>query len=124
MGDPDVTGAGLSERGLEAACVDVVPGVVGHDAVHADAVLSEEGGGAAKELGAGVAPFVRMDLGIGKPGMVIDGGVDVVVAHASAHGPASPLLGGASANAMTTALRNATKLLHVDVNSSPGVARS
>src|SRR5579864_7543385 len=78
----------------------------------------EEDGRTAKELGTGVATLVCMDLGVGKPGMVIDGGMHVVVAHA--RGLGSPHLSGASSNAMTTALRNATQLLHVDVNQLSG----
>src|ERR1700676_1598216 len=61
-----------------------------------------------------------MDLDVGEPGVVVDGGMDVVVAQASAHHPIPAHLGGASPKAMTTALRNATELLHVDVNQFPG----
>jgi hypothetical protein len=36
----------------------------------------------AQEPGAGLAPLVRQDLGIGQPRVIIDGGVNVVIAGA------------------------------------------
>jgi hypothetical protein len=45
-----------------------------------DTVLGEERGGSGEESGAGVGLLVRVDLGVGQAGVVIDGGVHVLVA--------------------------------------------
>jgi hypothetical protein len=59
----------------------MVLGVVGHQPLDGDAVGGVEGGGAAEKPGAGGSLFVVEDLGAGRPGVVIDRGVDVVVAQ-------------------------------------------
>jgi len=50
-------------------------------------VGGEVAGGAAQEGGTGRALFIGMDLGVGKPGVVIDDGVDVVEPDLGADGP-------------------------------------
>ena len=95
---------------------DVVHGVVGHDLPHGDAVSGEPGHGPGPEAGAGGAAFVGQDLGVGQPRMVIDGGVDVVVAEPSlAVGPLA-----ASVHAPAAIGWDPAELLDVDVDQVPG----
>ena len=74
----------------------------------------------AEEPRAGRGLFVGQDLGIGQPGVVVDGGVDIVVADRWASG--SVLVAGAvlvrvaAMNAMAASRRNAAQLLDVHVD--------
>ncbi len=66
----------------EGFAVAVAPGVVGHDPFDVvDAVGGEVVDGAGEERGAGVGLLVVVDLGVGEAAVVIDEGVDVVVAE-------------------------------------------
>jgi hypothetical protein len=56
--------------------------VVGEHAVDGDAVQGEPAVGTAPEPGAGLSPLVAQHLHIGQAGVVIDGGVQVVIAAA------------------------------------------
>ena len=68
-------------HGVAASVAEVV---VGDDAFDAgDAVLGEVGRGAGQERSAGGAFLVGQDLGVGQSGVVVDEGMDVVVADAS-----------------------------------------
>jgi hypothetical protein len=70
-------GDGVAEGGAVA----VGEGVVGDDPFDGrDAAGGEVAGGAEREAGGGGAFLVGQDLGVGQPGVVVDGGVDVVVA--------------------------------------------
>src|SRR4051794_16028748 len=94
----------------------VVLGVVGDDPLDGDAVAGVEGCGAGEEAGAGGALLVVEDLGVGQPGVVIDGGVDVVIAQPSGAARADTAAVGAPA----TAIGDAAELLHVDVHQGAG----
>lgn len=59
--------------------------VVGDHALDpGDPVFDEVGGRPGQELRAGRAPFVGQDFGVGQSGVVVDEGVDVVVADPAA----------------------------------------
>ena len=79
----------------------------------------EEGCGAGEEAGAGVGLLVVVDLGVGQAGVVVDGGVDVVVAD-----PGLLLrvgLAGLSAvGPPAAAVRDPSDLLHVEVEEFTG----
>src|SRR5437763_14900753 len=77
-----VAGAQLGQGGLEVARGPVVAGVVGHDPLELNAVVGEELGGSEQEGGAGGAPLVGQDLAIGEAAVIVDQGVDEVVARA------------------------------------------
>src|SRR5205814_6949218 len=106
-------GHGIAEGGAVA----VGEGVVGDDALDGgDAVGGEVGGGAEREAGGGGAFFVRQDLGVGEPGVVVDGGVDVVVA-----GPAGlPGPGAAAAGPPAAAAGDLAELFDVEVDQLAG----
>src|SRR5215207_11480693 len=82
----------LGHGGGELAAAAVSEGVVSQDALDGDAVGGEEPAGSAQELRAGGGLFVGQHLGIGQPGVVVDGGVEVVVAGAVTP-PAVPVTG-------------------------------
>jgi hypothetical protein len=97
-------------------CLGVASGfeggpVVGHDALDPDAVAAEEAQGVDEEGEAGAALLVGVDLGIGQPGVVVDGQVQVLPADAAARTLAGAIAGDAVADA-----REATELLDVDVD--------
>lgn len=75
-----------------------------------DAVSGEVGGCAGQEPGGGGSFFVRVDLGVGQAGVVVDGCVDVVEANASC----ADLL-AASVGAPAPTVGDAPELLDVDV---------
>jgi hypothetical protein len=80
-----------------------------------DAVAGEPGRGPEQEVGAGRALLVGQNLGVGQPGVVVDGGVDVVVADPSAAG-----LLAAAVDAPAAAGRDPAELLDVEVDQVPG----
>ena len=95
----------------------VGPGVVGQDPLDAvDAAGGEEGRGPAQEGCAGGGLLVGVDLAVGQAGMVIDGGVDVVEAHAVAPGAA----GLAAQDLVSAAVGDAAEFLDVDVDQFTG----
>ena len=57
-------------------------GVVGQHPLDGDAMAGEEHPGPAEEPGASVAALIGQDFGIGQPGVVVDGGMDIVIAWA------------------------------------------
>src|SRR5215207_4727579 len=108
--------APIAAGGGEVPGDPVVLGVVGDHPLDADAVADVEGGGAGEEAGAGGALLVGKDLGIGQPGVVVDGGVDVVVAQ-----PAMAAWAGAAAvGSPSAAVGDAAEFLHVDVQQRSG----
>jgi hypothetical protein len=75
---------------------------------------------------AGVLPALGGgdDLDVGRPGVVVDGDVDVVVAHPRA-GAGGPGLGEVAAvGAPAAAFADVTELVHIDVHGYTGRARS
>jgi hypothetical protein len=101
--------------------------VVGHhplDPVDADG--GEEGRGRAEEAGAGGSGLVGMDLGVGKPGVVIDRGVHVDIARSAARldlGATVVVLGRAAAMHPPPS-RMRPSFFTTTCISSPGRARS
>jgi hypothetical protein len=71
----------VSQRGLEHAAAVADP-VVGQHAGHGDAVHGEPAVGAAPEPSAGLSALVAQDLDIGQAGVIIDRGMQIVVATA------------------------------------------
>jgi hypothetical protein len=111
--------AGRAEVGEDVVpgqALAVGPGVVGQDPFDAgDAVVVEEGGRAGQEGRAGRDLLVGVDLAVGQPGVVVDGGVDVVEAHA-----ADRSAGLAAQRPMAAAVGNPAEFLHVDVDQLAG----
>src|SRR5436190_9734666 len=99
---------------------------VGQHALHGDAVGGEPVLGPGPERGGGLSGLVLVDLAVGQPGVVVDGGVDVGVAVqrlAATVGPAGGPVGvavvlalAAAELAPATAGRDHTELLDVDVD--------
>ena len=81
-----------------------------------DAVGGVERRGPGQEAGGGGALLVGVDLGVGQAGVIIDSGVDVVVAD-----PAATHFLAASVCAPPTAVGDAPELLDVDVHQRPRV---
>ena len=73
--------AGVGQRRPEQAAAVADP-VVGQDLDHRDAVQGEPAVAAAPEPGAALGPLVTQDLDIGQAGVVVDRGMQVVVAAA------------------------------------------
>lgn len=79
--DEFVFDVAFSEELAESGAVAVAPGVVGDESFDAgDAVGGEELESAFDETGAGVGAFVGEDLAVGEAAVVVDDGMDVVVA--------------------------------------------
>ena len=83
--------AGFDESASQPPCgahpapvgaVAVDQGVVGEQPPDAYALSGEPGDGAVQEFRAGQVFLIGVDLAVGQPGAVVDGGVDVVVADA------------------------------------------
>ena len=83
-----------------------------------DAVGGEVGGGAGEEPVCGGAFLVGVDLGVGKAGVVIDGGVDVVEPDG---GLGVPGVRGALVDPPAATVGYATELLHVDMDQIAGM---
>src|SRR2546423_2844976 len=113
--DAAVAGAGLC-HGLLKVHAQVVPGVVGHDSLHDDAVGPVPGSGATPEPGAGRTFLVGEYFEVGQAAVVVHGGVDVRVAHTAGVGG-----GVAAVGPPPTAGGNAPQLLDVDVHQSAGL---
>lgn len=80
-GEP-LLGAKVDHRLPPGAAAPVGDRVVSHDPLDPlTAQGAEEGGGRAEEVGGGRGGLVGVDLGVGQPGVVIDGAVHVVIAH-------------------------------------------
>ncbi len=87
--------------------------------------------GSGQEPGCGLSPLVGVDLGIGQPGVVIDGGVDEPMAGqkmvmaaglaAGAVGLAVGLAGGPAQEPVTTPGRDVAQLLDIDVDQVAGM---
>ena len=73
--------AGCGQRRPEQPAAVADP-VIGEHAVDGDAVQGEPVVGAAPEPGAALGPLVAQDLDIGQPRVVVDCGVQVVIAAA------------------------------------------
>jgi len=110
-GRQEVAGAELDKGRLEVPGVAVVPGVVGHDPGEADAALSEEGGGTTKEGGTAGAELIGHDLAVRQTGVVVDQGVNEVVAEPAGNTGAAP----SAMDVVAPTWRNAAQLLDVDV---------
>jgi hypothetical protein len=82
--------AQLGQDRLELAAVAVGEGVVGQHSLDGEAMDGEEATGATEELGAAVASLISQDLGIGQARVVVDHGMDVVIAD-----PVAAVAGGA-----------------------------
>lgn len=103
--------------------------VVGRDLGHGDAVVGKERQCALPEAQHGRGDLAVVDLGLGEPGMVVEGGMDVAVAHLAGAVLSVPAgigsAGGAGAietaavDLPATACGEAAKLLHIDVNPVP-----
>ena len=76
-----VAHASVGQRGPEQSAAIADP-VVAQYTSHRDAVQGKPAVGAAPEAGAGLGPLVAQDLHIGQAGVVVDRGVQVVVAAA------------------------------------------
>jgi hypothetical protein len=62
--------------------VAVGEGVVGQHPLDGDVMAGEEHPGPAEKPGTAVAALIGQDLGIGQAGVVVDGGMDIVIARA------------------------------------------
>ena len=78
---PPMPHATISQRGPEQPAAVADP-VVGQDPGHGDAVQGEPMASAVPEPSAGLGSLVAQDLDIGQPRVVVDRGVQVVVAAA------------------------------------------
>jgi hypothetical protein len=70
----------LPSTALPPALAAVAAAVVGQDLVDDDAAGGEPDLGSGQEARGGLAGLIRVDLGIGQPRMIVDGGVDETVA--------------------------------------------
>src|SRR5690625_3066564 len=116
--DELLLGAELGDGVDEGAAVAVGEGVVGHHALDpGDAHGGEVGSCPPQEVGAGLGGLVVVDLAVGQAGVVIDHGVDVVIADA----PGLVLLHVAAAvGAPAAAVGDLAQLLHIHVDQLPG----
>jgi hypothetical protein len=114
----------LGHHGLDLAAVAVGEGVVSQHPLDGDVVGGEEAAGPAQESCAGGATLVGQDLGIGQPGVVIDGGMDLVIARAVVPIPAAMLARVAAMDAVAAAVTQPPELLDVHVEQLAGWARS
>jgi hypothetical protein len=89
-----------------------------------DAVGGEEASGSGQEPSAGAGLLIGEHLGIGQAGVVINGGMDEVVARPTS-GVAAAVLGGVAAmDAVAAAGAEPAQLLDVEVDQLARVARS
>ncbi len=106
-------GAGGAPGGL-----GVGPGVVGQHPLHGHPVGGEPGHRAGEEACAGAGFLIGEDLGVGQPGVIVEGGVDegvaVPVTVLAALGPAQ--------HPVPAAVGDSGELLHVHVHQLPGCA--
>src|SRR5690606_4741924 len=103
---------------VDVAAVAVGEGVVGHHPLDAgDAHGGEVDSCPAQEPGAGLGPFVVVDLAVGQAGVVIDHGVDVVIADALL---AVAVARVAAVGAPPATIGDLAQLLHIHVDQLPG----
>ncbi len=103
------------QGGLPGQSLAVGPGVVREDAFDAgDAVDVEERCGPGEEPGAGRAFPGRVDFAVDEAGVVVDGGLDVVEAHA-ADRPACL----AAQGSVAAVVKDPAEFLHIDVDQLP-----
>ena len=117
----DVRAQGVFER------VGAVAGaVVGQDPFDGDAAGFEIGVGAFPEPGRGLLLLIGQDLGVGEPGVVIDGVVQERVARSPVRRGAGlvPVAGGPAEAAVAAAVRDPSEFLDVDVDQVPGAVRA
>jgi len=86
-GSAPVVDVQVSQRPLEGMREAIGEGVVGHQPLKANSVGGEEVRGSAQEARTGGTAFVRQHLAVGQAGVVIDEGMDVVVALARVRAP-------------------------------------
>jgi hypothetical protein len=96
--------------------VAVGEGVVGQHPLDGDAMAGEEHPGPAEEPGAAVAALIGQDFGIGQPGVVVDGGMDIVIAWAMLAVASALLKRVAAMNPMAATLTEPPELLDVHVD--------
>src|SRR4051812_18406681 len=114
---PLVGGAGLAQRRGEDPGA-VAGAVVGQDPLDAlDAGVGEERSGAAPEPGRGLLALVVEQLGVGQPGVVIDGVVQERVAGAR---PAVAFALFPAVNLVPATIGDVAELLDVDVHQITG----
>jgi hypothetical protein len=73
-------GDGELLAGIAPLVAAVAATVVGQYPLDGDPAGTEPGVGTDEESGGGLAGLVGVDFGVGQPGVVVDGGVDVAVA--------------------------------------------
>jgi hypothetical protein len=127
-------GAGELLAGLTPGIAAVAAAVVGQDSLDGDPASPEPALCAVQEPSSGLAGLVAVDLGIGQPGVVINGGVDEAVAGqgvmvaaalaAGAVGLAVALAGGAAQEPVATTSRDVAQLLDIDVDQGARVGCS
>jgi len=89
-----LAGAKAGDRCPEGVATPVGGSVIGHDALDGDAMGSQERPSAQQEPRAGQGALVAEHLGVGQPGVVVNGRVDVVVTGtAASRGHARAVLG-------------------------------
>lgn len=104
------------ERSSELVAAVAGP-VVGQDPPHRDAGSVKERRGAGPEPGAGAGPLIAKALDVGQAGVVVDGGVEIVVADPT---PASGATTSA-VDAVAAAGGDTAQLLGVDMDQVAGV---
>jgi hypothetical protein len=111
-------GAGAAMLGFFQRCGEqlraVARAVVCHHRADADAGIGEEGAGSLPEGGSCLFALVVQDFGVGEPGMVVDGVVEVGVAAAGLGVVTGALL--SPDGAVPSAVGDASELLDVEVN--------
>ena len=80
-------------------------------------MAGEEPARPGQEPGAGRGLLVGQDLGVGQPGVVVDGDMDEVIANTMA----VPGVGSSAVQPPAAPLRDAAQLLDVDVDQLPGL---
>jgi len=90
-------------------------GVVGHHPLDARAVVGEEGRRVAQEAHRGRRSLIGVDADEGQAGRIVDGNVEVVVAHATV-----AAAGARPQHAVTAAVGHPAQLLDVDVDQLVG----
>src|SRR6266566_514920 len=119
--DEDAPGPDLRQRHLVVAPVAVGPGIVGHHRLKANAACREPGQGPPNEPADRAGGLVAVHLTEGQAGMIIDQGVDEVIAQASPLLPVPSRPTSAPVHEVTAASRNAGQLLDVHVPQLAGL---
>jgi len=120
FGEPGL-GAQVGQGLAPGVAAPVGQGVVGHDPFDGrDAEGGEGLRGAAEEPGAGVGLLVGVDLGVGQPGVVVDGAVHVVVADSGGGAAGAASVAVAAVDAPAAAVAEPAEFLDVDVDQFTG----